>query len=377
MAFDAKDGVWLISFLGVFPDNNTTEVDVLVSRSTDGGVSWSNPVVVSNSGHFNDKNWTVCDDTASTFSGHCYTEFDDNSLGDYILMSTSTDGGLHWGPALATGQVNSQRTHGIGGQPLVQPSGRVVVPILGFGARSFFVDSFISTDGGASWSLPRVVTPVLYHTPAGGIRAGIPLPSAEIDSAGRVYLTWPDCRFEPGCPANDLVLATTDDGTRWSQVTRIPLDPVVSGVDHFIPGLAVDRSTSGATAHLAVAFYYYPSASCTTASCQLNVGSSTSADGGNSWTSNAQLAGPMTLAWLADTDQGRMVGDYISTSFSSGIAFPVFAVASAPSGDTFNEATYTVQGGISVGGSATIPATDRMSPPSGQGQQTASSVTRQ
>lgn len=378
VAFDAKHGVWLISFLGVFPGDTTHEVDVLTSRSTDGGFTWSTPIVINSSGHFNDKNWTACDDTASSpFYGNCYTEFDDNSLGDYILMSTSTDGGVTWGPALATGQLNSQRTHGIGGQPLVQPNGRVIVPILGFGARSFFVDSFTSDDGGASWSLPRAIAPIAYHTPAGGIRAGLPLPSAEIDAAGRVYLAWPDCRFEAGCGANDLVFSTTDDGARWSQITRIPLDPVRSGIDHFIPGLAVDRSTSGGSAHLTVAYYYYPDADCTAATCQLDVGASTSSTGGSSWTAGAQQAGPMTLSWLADTDQGRMVGDYISTSFAGSAAFPVFANASAPSGSTFDEAMFTVSGGISVSGGAAIAATDRMPAGAGQPQQTASSVTRQ
>lgn len=377
VAFDAKHGVWLISFLGVFPNNNTAEVDVLASRSTD-GISWSSPVVVNNSGHFNDKNWSVCDNTAtSPFYGNCYTEFDDNSLGDYILMSTSSNGGLTWGVALATGQLNSQRTHGIGGQPLVQPSGRVIVPILGFGARSFIVDSFTSDDGGASWSLPRAIAPIAYHTPAGGIRAGIPLPSAEIDSAGRVYLAWPDCRFEPGCPSNDLVFSTTDDGQKWSQIVRIPLDPVGSGVDHFIPGLAVDRSTSGSSAHLALAYYYYPTANCAATTCQLDVGTSTSSDGGSSWTAGAQQAGPMTLNWLADTDQGRMVGDYISTSFASSAAFPVFADASAPTGSTFDEATFTVSGGISADGAAAIAATDRAPAGAGQAQQTTSFATRQ
>src|SRR5258708_3228741 len=33
VAFDARDGVWIISFLGLFPNGNTSEVDVLVSRS--------------------------------------------------------------------------------------------------------------------------------------------------------------------------------------------------------------------------------------------------------------------------------------------------------------------------------------------------------
>src|SRR6266853_810701 len=74
VAFDAKHGVWIISWLGI--KSPSGPVDVLVSRSTDGGLTWSNPVPVNTDGHFNDKNWTVCDDTASSpFYGHCYTEF--------------------------------------------------------------------------------------------------------------------------------------------------------------------------------------------------------------------------------------------------------------------------------------------------------------
>jgi len=45
-----------------------------------------------------------------------------------------------------------------------------------------------------------------------------------------------------------------------------------------------------------------------------------------------------------------MVGDYISTTIDGGKAYPVFAVAQAPSGSTFNEALYTVAGGLSVRG---------------------------
>src|SRR5205809_6247029 len=39
VAFDAKHGVWLISYLGIV--NPSGPVDVLVSRSTDGGRTWS------------------------------------------------------------------------------------------------------------------------------------------------------------------------------------------------------------------------------------------------------------------------------------------------------------------------------------------------
>jgi hypothetical protein len=352
VAYDAKHGVWLISYLGI--PNPFPPVDVLVSRSTD-GLNWSAPIVVNNSGHFNDKNWTACDNTASSpFYGNCYTEFDDNTQGDLILMSTSTDGGLTWGAALPT----ANNAHGIGGQPLVQPNGNVIVPINGFAGQNFLMMSFTSSNGGVTWDKTKIITRIGFHHAAGGIRDSIPLPSAEMDASGRVYVVWQDCRFEPTCNASDLVLSTSTDGKKWSKITRLPLDPRGSGVDHFIPGLAVDRSTSGGSARLVVTFYYYPNANCTTATCQLNVGYSTSADGGASWTSNASVAGPMSLTWFPNTSQGYMPGDYISTSFSGAPAFPAIAVANPPSGGLFDEATYAVQGGLNVSGSP-IVATDQ------------------
>jgi hypothetical protein len=369
VAYDARHGVWLISFLGLFP-NGAGSVDVLVSRSTD-GLTWSIPVAVNTDGHFNDKNWTVCDNTASSpFYGNCYTEFDDNTLGDLIQMSTSADGGLTWGPGLST----ANNAHGIGGQPLVQPSGRVIVPINGFAGRNFLIVSFTSDNGGTSWSKTNMVARVAFRLPAGGLRATIPLPSAEMDATGKAYVVWSDCHFEPSCPASDLVLSTSTDGKAWSKLTRLPLDPIGSGVDHFIPGLAVDRSTSGSSARLVVTFYYYPVSNCTTATCQLNVGYATSGNGGATWTANTHLAGPMSLTWLANTSQGFMVGDYISTSFSSAPAFPAFDLANAPSGGLFDEATYTVRGGLSVGG--VVAAQDQLSAVSND-TLTSSSITAQ
>jgi hypothetical protein len=66
------------------------------------------------------------------------------------------------------------------------------------------------------------------------------------------------------------------------------------------------------------------------------------------------VTGPMSLSWLANTSQGRMVGDYISTSVLpptlGGRAWPTIAVATAPSGGLFNEAMYVPTGGLPIGG---------------------------
>lgn len=254
-----------------------------------------------------------------------------------------TDGGLTWGPA----QTTANAATGLGGQPVVQPNGTVIVPIDD--AFESTVLAFTSSTGGASWSRTTTVAGIVSHGEAGNLRSG-PLPSAAVDGAGRVYLVWQGCRFEAGCAANDIVLSTSSDGLSWSVVSRIPGDPLGSGVDHFLPGLAVDPATQGSSAHLGLAYYYYPTSACGT-SCQLDVGYVTSHDGGASWTTPTHLAGPMSLSWLTATNQGVMVGDYIATAFAgNGGAFPVIAAAQAPINGVFNEALDTSASGVAVQG---------------------------
>ncbi len=70
------------------------------------------------------------------------------------------------------------------------------------------------------------------------------------------------------------------------------------------------------------------------------------------------VAGPMTLTWLANTSQGLMVGDYISTSFNaSGTAHGAFAVASANSGTVFNEAMFTTASGVAAAAGSLVGET--------------------
>lgn len=332
VAYDPLRGVWMIVTLPL-NDAGSLGQGVLVSRSTDGGLTWANPVAVVQQIGL-DKTWISCDTwQSSPYYGNCYTEWDDNFAGNLIHMSTSTDGGLTWGPVLSP----SNSPSGLGGVPVSLPNGRVVVPYSGNYAT---VSAFVSTDGGASWGPSIDVSYVNTGEVGGGLRTP-PMPSAEVDASGKVYVVWYDCRFRSGCSSNDIVMSTSTDGLSWSNVIRVPIDPVNSTVDHFIPGIGVDRTTQGSTAHLGITYYYYPNASCTTSTCRLNVGFIGSPDGGDSWGQPVRVAESARLTWLANTTQGPMVGDYISTSFTAdGTATTSVAFAHAPTNGVYDEAMY-------------------------------------
>jgi hypothetical protein len=309
IAYDPKHDVWLANALIV----DTKNVD-LVNRSTDGGLTWSKPVVISapTGSHDYDKTWIACD----TFSkspnyGNCYAEVDDYPLGDLVKMFTSTDGGKNWKEASVAD------AHGLGGQPLAGPDGTVIVPFL---ADAGQIQSIVSKNGGKTYTGPYTISDQHDHG-VPSVRTE-PLPSAEIDKNGKVYVVWQDCSFEASCTANDVVVSTSTDGKKWSKLGLIPIDPVGSGIDHFMPSIGVDPSTGGKSAHLAVTYYDIPNEPCSLETCKIYAGFSSSTDSGKHWTAPTQILGPLKLGWLPSAG-GRFLGDYTSTSIIGDLAFTV------------------------------------------------------
>jgi hypothetical protein len=112
----------------------------------------------------------------------------------------------------------------------------------------------------------------------------------------------------------------------WYQpsLSQHPDTPQTDEWLYFIPGLAVNKATSGATAQLGLTYYFYPKGS-----TQLSVGFISSANAGSTWTTTPTIVSGMSSTW-ATTSQGRMVGDYISTSYGSdGLAHGIFGAAYA------------------------------------------------
>jgi hypothetical protein len=232
-----------------------------------------------------------------------------------------------------------------GAFPVVRPDGSVVVGfmvIAPFGElNGDWIGASRSVDGGVTFSEATHVSD-LQSEPVVGMRAP-PLPSLDVDAAGRVYVAWSDCRFHAECSANDIVLATSRDGVTWTSPTRVPTRNPLEEVDHFLPGLAVDPVSAGASARVAVAYYSLRQPNgCSIELCpNMSMNVIESKNGGATWGRPQRLnVESMRVGWLANGGIGGMVGDYISTSYVGGRAVPVFALTSPPLGEVLHEAVF-------------------------------------
>src|SRR5215210_351334 len=323
VAYDVAHGTWLIASLAL----SSNLAAVVVSRSPD-GIVWSPPVTVvqapSVPNLLLDKEWIVCDSWAqSPFRGRCYVTYSDFRT-QRLEFQTSTDGGLSWGAQVSAPQNAGRKS--IAGrwapapQPVVQPDGDLIVAYY----DEDRVAAIRSADGGQSFSPPVAIAPTRFKSTP-GLRAP-PLPSAEVDRAGNVYVAWPDCGA--ACQWNDLLVARSADGLTWARPSRLHIS---DSADFVLPGLGADRGRAG---RLGLTYYVLKPGGF------LDVGFVSSTDGGRRWKKSRRLSvRTMPLDWVAQAG-GAMVGDYISTTFVSGRAVTVFALAGAR-GRSFNQPLFT------------------------------------
>jgi hypothetical protein len=334
VAYDAVHRVWMIATLSVSSDASR----LLISRSTD-GVRWSAPVAAATAAGGElayDKEWIACDNwPSSPFRGSCYLSYTDLTPRPRRLATqVSRDGGLTWSPAVPT---TSRDPNVVGAFPVVQPNGTLVVVYLG--GRE--MEAARSTDNGASFT-PATIA----EARSIDIRElrDPPLPAADVDRSGRIYVTYHDCQPRPECSANDVVLATSTDGLTWS-TRRVPIVSPRSRAHFVHPAVAVDPASAGRRVRVGITYYVMPTTECEISTCRIDVGFISSANGGGTWNAARRLnARSMRLPWLPPTSLGRMLADYISTSWVRTAAVAVFAHASPLASDgSFREAIFATR----------------------------------
>jgi hypothetical protein len=237
---------------------------ILVSKSTTGGASWGDPIVLkSDNGPniLNDKESVTADPTDSNFAYAVWDRLDNPGNADPVQVflhaiasrgptwfSRTTNGGESWEPArmiFDPGEINQT----IGNQIVVRPNGDLLDffdLIFSFKnsnkIRGFNVAFIRSSDQGATWSKAKIVDKlnrVTVRDPDNGraVRTADFNPDVAVDPAnGNLYIVWQDGRFSAG--RSHVAFTMSDDGgNSWSPTVRIDKTPL--GTSAFLPSVHV------------------------------------------------------------------------------------------------------------------------------------------
>lgn len=210
-----------------------------------------------------DKEWMIADRTNSQYRNNLYiswTEFDKygspaSSDSTRILLSYSTDRGITWSQPV---RVSDRQGNCIdddqtveGAVPAVGPNGEVYVAWAGWneimfdksldGGKTFGIDKFVANQpNGWAYDIPGI-----YRC------NGMPITLCDISNSpyrGDVYIVWGDTRN--GVNDGDIFLIkSTNGGNTWGSTVRINND--ASGKHQFFPWAAVDQTTG----YIYVVFY--------------------------------------------------------------------------------------------------------------------------
>ncbi len=241
---------------------------VLVSKSTDGGLTWGAPAtIVTGKTTFNgpDKDSITADPTDAKLVYVTWVQFQGNN--SRTMFSRTTDGGQTWEPARKIFDSGSNNDD-IGHQIVVLPNGdlvnfftQLIVNNFGDGNGDVTVDSYVSlirsTDKGQTW-LPENKTPIRIaqivpvtepfftgrvRNPDGGPNIVPGFPDYAVDPAsGNLYAVWRDARFSKGQHFSIAFSMSSDGGFTWStpiQVNQTPNNIDVLNREAFVPSVAV------------------------------------------------------------------------------------------------------------------------------------------
>jgi hypothetical protein len=224
---------------------------LFVRRSLDGGKTWEAnhvPIIehASEPGiPFEDKPYIVADTTKSRYAGNLYVGWTRWTLTDSeILLSRSTDDGQTWSKAVEIdrhpGLPRDDNGAAEGFAGAVGPDGTL------YAVWSQDDDIFLTTsrDGGRTFSRARAIVhtaPIMFAVQTLERANGFPQIAVDPHSRRR-YLTWSDYR---NGDLDVFVSTSSDGGKKWSAPVRVNNDSVHNGADQFFQWLAVDP-TDGA-----------------------------------------------------------------------------------------------------------------------------------
>ncbi|MGB9696304.1 MAG: T9SS type A sorting domain-containing protein [Ignavibacteria bacterium] len=234
---------------------------LVCDKSLNNGLGWSGRVIIPTPTNNFDMNFITVDNSLSSpYYGRIYIAYTDFSFSQpRIMISYSTDGGISFSNPIAAGQpIAGHYEQGCNLQ--INQNGEVfcfwATPLLTNDIEDHIYFSK-STNGGVNWSIPTTVFTI------GGIRGyllstGIRVnsfPSVAIDKdifVGNIYLTWSQRGVAPAGNDADVCFAfSTNGGTSWSTPVRVNNDVLNNNKEQFLPAIAIDQSNG----NIVIAYY--------------------------------------------------------------------------------------------------------------------------
>jgi hypothetical protein len=266
-----------------------------VTRSTDGGATWS-PLVNATASTTHrlvsqDKEWMMVDNSNSRFRGNVYlswTRFT-SILGESsgIAFVRSTDGGRTWSQFRLIGRPNDAAGFVQGSTIAVGPDGEVYVSY--FDTRIPGIAVVKSTDGGVTFGPPVTALRDPFSRFGKNLAGGFEnFPGASIDvdrsngpNRGAVYVATTIKPAGSRDEADVVVTTSTNGGASWSAPVRANDDS--TDTDQFMPSLAVTPAGM-------LGVMWYDRRNDPTNNVLVDVYMTTSVDGGRTFTPNRRIA---------------------------------------------------------------------------------------
>lgn len=220
---------------------------IFVAKSTDGGENFDQITIIATAFQslitFHDKEWMAVDMN----NGNVYVvwvAFTGLMMAN-VLFSRSTDGGNSFSTPRVISEYQALEINSQGSTIQVTPDGSIHILWIDFNVGQ--VRYTYSTDQGQSFSTPESICDVEeipYALENGDYRTPTLLMSAvdlsETNTSGSLYVTWNDYRYGD---ADILLIYSRDGGDSWSEPIRVNNDEEGNGHDQFFSAVAV--STQG------------------------------------------------------------------------------------------------------------------------------------
>lgn len=226
--------------------HNASRNGIFIRRSLDGGKTWeADHIPVSELATkpgipFEDKPYIVADNGSGPHAGNLYVGWTRWTLTDSeMLLSRSTDGGKTWSKPIEIddhpGLPRDDSGALEGFAATVAPDSTVYA--IWSNAEGIVLTS--TRDGGQSFSRPRLVlrtAPIMFAIDT--LERANGFPQIAIDpKSGRLYVTWSDYR---NGDLDVFCAGSSDQGQTWSEPVRVNNDPIHDGAEQFFQWAAVD-----------------------------------------------------------------------------------------------------------------------------------------